>query len=60
MFLSAIFVLPCYYNVLFLCLTSPMDEAKGGECSDPHQPWGDYVYIYYIQMLLVPIKPAPS
>jgi hypothetical protein len=35
-FLSAIFILPGYYNVLFLCLTSPMDEAKGEECSDPH------------------------
>ena len=32
----------------FFLLASPWSEAKGGECSDPHQPRGDHVCIYYI------------
>jgi hypothetical protein len=38
-FLSPIFVLSYYYDV-YVFLPSPIGEAKGGECSDPHQPRG--------------------
>ena len=46
--LSCLFYLVLTRFLFFLLVPSPMGEAKGGECCDPHRPRGDHVCIYYI------------